>query len=50
MSLLAELNDCRYKGESPAACIVRLYLDETSPMHAAASEYVASTKTQSSPG
>lgn len=46
MTLLAELNDCRNAGESLAACIVRLYWDTTSPMCAAATEYVASIKPQ----
>lgn len=40
MTLLAELLDCRFKGESAAACIVRLYQDDSSPMNAAAREYV----------
>lgn len=46
MSLLAELNDCRNAGESLADCIVRLAGDCTSPMHAAATEYVAAIKPQ----
>ena len=38
--LFRELADCKTSEETAAQCVARLYWDTTSPMHAAADEYV----------